>query len=137
MGKSGSSSQANQATNTSSHDSRIVNESGIVARDSNVQVTTNTTSVDPEIAKAAFNFASGADARNGEGFDKLLSVAAELTNKTQDSATSMAARYQGDLLQAYDQARTTTPGGIDNKTMMVLGVAGAVAVAAVFAKKGN
>lgn len=223
MGRSKSSSQANQAQTTTSSDSRVLNESGIVAQGSSLDLssyldtsvrntttnnttdnssmnfsdssnrsvntswsdysnrstnladsrswsdssswtdssnnstnladsrswTTNsndasvsgsyntTTTADPLIAKAAFDFAAGSDARNGEGFDKLLDFAKELTNGAQESASSMSARFQDNVLQAFDGARNTTPGGIDNKTLIVLGlgVAGAVAVAAM-ARKG-
>jgi len=119
-----------RTTNTSSWDSSQSNSNNVT------NTTTNNTTADPAIAKAAFDFAAGNDARNGEGFDKLLDAARELTVKTQDSATSMAARYQGDVMQAIDSARNTTPGGIDNKTMIILGVAGAVAVAAMAGKRG-
>jgi len=126
MGKSSSSSQANQTTQNI--DDRVVNDSGVVARDSVV----NVSSVDPEIAKAAFDFATKADATNGDGFDKLLGAAVELTKHSQDTANGLAAKFQDNVLQAFDSARNTTPGGIDNKTMIVIAVAaaGALAVAA-------
>jgi len=146
MGKSSSSSQANQASTTTNNDGRIINgEGGIVAQDSSLSLDsstsnnwltnyntssnfdarvddsstkttiTNTTTADPEIAKAAFDFASGANATNGQGFDKLLSVAAELTKNTQDNATSLANRFSDGLAQAFDSGKNTTPGGIDTK----------------------
>jgi hypothetical protein len=174
MGRSGSSSQANQSTNTSSTDGRIVNESGVVARDSVLDLssyfsantsntnnttdnssmvltsvdssnkTTNTntvsgsynTTADPLIAKAAFDFATNNDAMYSKGLDSMMGFAKELTNKTQDSATSLAARFQDGVAQAFDSGRNTTPGGIDNKTMIILGVVGAAAVAFAM-KKGN
>lgn len=217
MGRSGSSSQANQATSTANADNRVVNESGIVAQGSALDMstdwsntnTTNTTdnsvmnlasydsrdysthaaysdnssrstsltdiftdnsnrstsnsltdiftdnrstntwdssstssvagsyntTADPLIAKAAFDFATNNDARNGEGFDKLLQAASELTNKTQDTANNLTSRFMDSIGQAFDTGRNTTPGGIDNKTMIVLGVAGAAALA-FMAKKG-
>jgi len=212
MGKSGSSSQANQATNTSSTDDRIVNESGLVARDSvldfssyvndqsmtsissdssmryndssstnissdsstnlyDSRTTYNTTS-DPGVIKAALDYATNVDATSGAGLSKMLGWASELTGSSQanslalskqsqdgafslaklfgettsdlaqqgqDNAFSLAklfgeqssntnARFQDNVMQAFDSARTTTPGGIDNKTMIILGVAAAGAL---------
>lgn len=164
MGSSKSSSQANQATYNTVSDDRIVNESGLVTRDSvldfsshvtdlstknlsnttNTNTTTNTSTTsgsynvtaDPVIAKAAFDFATNADATLGAGMEKMLGWASELTGKSQDNATALAGRFTDSVAQAFDSARNTTPGGIDNKTMIILGVAGAAAIA--FAnRKGN
>lgn len=142
---------SNRSTDNSNHFSSNFNDSSdrstaISSWDSSVRNTssntnTNTgsfnTTVDPLIAKAAFDFASNNDARNGEGFDKLLSFASELTGKTQDSATGLASRFQDSVMQAFDSGRNTTPGGIDNKTMIILGVAGVAAVAMMASKKGS
>lgn len=157
MGKSGSSSQANQATTTQNADNRIVNESGIVAQGStlgwssnvttdddfwsNVSTTTIDNSVntssDPATVKAAFDFATNTNAINGQGLTSLLKAASELTSKTQDSATTLASRFQDGIAQAFDTGRNTTPGGIDNKTMIILGVAAAGAVAVYAMNKGR
>jgi hypothetical protein len=168
MGKSKSSSQANQSSSVNKTDDRIINESGIVARDSNLNLDastsnnwltnyntsstfdakiddrsnsnntsnsgnttiTNTSMSDSGAIKAAFDFAIGNNATNGQGFDKLLTTAAELTKTTQDNATSLANRFTDNVAQAWDTAKTTTPGGIDNKTMIILGVAAAAALVA-------
>jgi hypothetical protein len=185
MAKGGSKSQANQTTTTQSEDSRIVNESGLVARDSildfssyvndqsmtsissdsstrwtdnsntsissdsstnlyDSRTTYNTTS-DPATVKAAFDYATNVDATRGAGMSEMLGWAKELTGSSQanslalakqgqDGAFSLAklfgeqssntnARFQDNVMQAFDSARTTTPGGIDNKTMIILGVA--------------
>jgi hypothetical protein len=212
MGSSKSSSQANQATNTTSMDDRIVNESGLVARDSVLDFSTylndqsvtsvssdsstryndtsttsissdsstnlydsrttyNTTS-DPATIKAAFDYATNVDATRGAGMSEMLGWSKELTGASQanslalskqgqdgafslaklfgettsdlaqqgqDNAFSLAklfgeqssntnARFQDNVMQAFDSARTTTPGGIDNKTMIILGVAAAGAL---------
>jgi len=191
MAKGGSKSQANQTTTTQSEDSRIVNESGLVARDSvldfsswvndqsstsissdsstnlyDSRTTYNTTS-DPATVKAAFDYATNVDATRNQGMTQMLGWAKELTGSSQenslalskqsqdgafslaklfgettsdlaqqgqDNAFSLAklfgeqssntnARFQDNVMQAFDSARTTTPGGIDNKTMIILGVA--------------
>lgn len=174
MAKGGSKSQANQTTTTQSEDSRIVNESGLVARDSildfssyvndqsmtsissdsstnlyDSRTTYNTTS-DPATVKAAFDYATNVDATRGAGMSEMLGWAKELTGSSQanslalaknsqDTAFSLAklfgestsdqsSRFQDNVMQAFDSARTTTPGGIDNKTMIILGVAAAGAL---------
>jgi hypothetical protein len=223
MAKGGSKSQANQTTTTQSEDSRIVNESGLVARDSildfsswvndqsstsissdsstrwtdnsntsissdsstnlyDSRTTYNTTS-DPATVKAAFDYATNVDATRNQGVTQMLGWASELTGASQanslalskqgqdgafslakqgqdgafslaklfgettsdlaqqgqDNAFSLAklfgeqssntnARFQDNVMQAFDSARTTTPGGIDNKTMIILGVAAAGAL---------
>jgi hypothetical protein len=135
MGTSNSKSQANNSTTNNYQDRRLVNESGLVAVEggridntSNYTSNVNVQSVDKDIAKAAFDFASGADATNGAGFSKLLDVADKFMTKTTDTASSMAARYQGDVLDAYSRAKADEAGGIDQKTMIVLGVAAAAVV---------
>jgi len=165
MGKSGSSSQANQTTTTNLLDSRVTNGSGIVVRDgsldfsdrsdnsitswdssrtdnslkswdsSTTNTNTNTTTgsynvtADPEIAKAAFDFAKGNDATLGAGLSSMLGLAERLSTNNTSSLTKMASSVSDAVAQAYDGARTTTAGGIDNKTMIILGVAAAGALA--------
>jgi len=203
MGKSSSSSQANQVTNTTSNDDRIVNESGLVARDSALDFSTNmndsstnvftsnqstaytnnntsnstsnfssnynsadqtstvsgsyNVTADPLIARAAFDYATNVDATMGAGMSKMLDWASELTGKSQDNASdglsqmlgwasdltsksldnasSLASRFTDNVGQAYDSARNTSPGGIDNKTMIILGVAAAGALAFAASKR--
>jgi hypothetical protein len=151
MGRSASTSQANQSATTTNQDNRVANDSGIVARDSSFLTTstntnttnttenntTNNTTLDADVAKAAFDFATGVSGTNGDGFEKLLGVAKELTTNTQNNATSLATRFQDGMAQAYDQGRATTPGGMDQKTMVILGVAAAAAVATFALKKGK
>lgn len=157
MGKSGSSSQANQQTTTNLNDSRVTNGSGIVNRDgyldfsdrsrndnsinswdaSTTNITTTTTTADPEIAKAAFDFAKGNDATLGAGLTSMLGLAERLSTNNSTSLTTMASSVKDAVAQAYDSARNTTAGGIDNKTMIILGVAAAGALAVVASRKGN
>jgi hypothetical protein len=133
MGQSGSTSQANQTTKTENIDKRLVNESGIAlsAEGSTISINNKMESIDAEIAKAAFDFASGADAVSGEGFNKLLSLAdkvitggAELVTKSQDMSLSAMAAAQND-----------SKGAIDQKTMIMLSAAAVVAVVAMNGKK--
>lgn len=165
MGRSGSSSQANQATTTSNQDNRVTNRDGTVlgagasldastftdarmntnlsswdssnrstnyADSSNRSTTTTTTNntLDGGVIGKAFDYAAGVDATTGGVMADVLGLADRLSARSTDSATSLASRFQDNVLQAYDGAKNTTPGGIDNKTMIVLAVAGAVAVMA-------
>jgi len=160
MGRSGSSSQANQQTTTNLADSRVTNDSGIVVRDglvdfsthfadnsrndnsswdasrTNITTTTNNTSSDPATVKAAFDFATGNDATLGAGLSSMLGLAERLSTNNASSLTKMASSVSDAVAQAYDGARTTSAGGIDQKTMIILGVAAAGAVALYASKKG-
>lgn len=190
MGRSGSSSQANQSTTTSNQDNRVTNRDGIVLGngagldmsswldnsmrvdvsdssnrstnlsswdasnnstnswdgsnrstntwDSSNRSTTNTTTnttLDGGVIGKAFDFAKGLDATQGGVMADVLGLADRLSARSTDSATNLASRFQDNVLQAYDGAKNTTPGGIDNKTMIVMAVAGAVAVMAM-SKRG-
>jgi len=164
-GRSGSTSQANQTSSTVNQDNRIVNDSGIVAQNSalsfssqaddhsffaaNSGNTTNTTtnnttntttnikSVDSKVTGQAFDFATSVNNTNAAGFDKLLQASEELTRRTQDNATTMASRFQDGMAQAFDSGRNTTPGGVDNKTVIILGISAAAALAVFSMNKGK
>jgi hypothetical protein len=133
MGKSGSSSQANQTTTTNNVDRRLVNESGIVAAEGSI---VNAEFIDAGAVKAAFDFATNSDAINGAGFNKLLDVAEKLTTKTQDNATTLSSRFQDNVMDAFERAKTTANGSIDQKTMIILGVTAAAALALMNRKGG-
>lgn len=162
-GRSGSTSQANQTTQTSLNDSRVTNRDGVVVGDgsavdmsqaftsnettnlsswdaSTSSTNTNTgsfnNSVDSVITGQAFEYAKGVDATLGAGLSSVLTFAKDIANKSNDNATSLASRFSDGVAQAFDSARNTTPGGIDNKTMIVIAVAGAAALAAIASKRG-
>lgn len=81
--------------------------------------TTNVTSVDPEIAKAAFDFAKASDAVNGDSFDRLVGMAEGLFERGENmialTQDRVADAYAAAGAQVIDQA-----GRIDQKTMIVL-----------------
>ena len=178
MGRSGSSSQANQSTANAYADNKVANESGIVVggggrldmsdhsawdlsnRSTNLSSwdssnrstnsswdasTTNTATgsynntyvTDQGAIDRAFDFAKGNDATLGAGLSSMLTFAKDITTKNTDSATTLASRFGDGVAQAFDSARNTTPGGIDNKTMVVMAVAVAGAVAAMAMSKGR
>ncbi len=159
-----SSSQANQTQNTANYDRRLANDGGIVATEgsfidaanrstTNFSSNTTTNTLDGGAIKAAFDFATnndatlGAglgnvldfardnDAMLGQGFGKLLDFASTVTTKTQDNATALNSRFQDNVLQAFDSAKGAAGNGIDQKTLIVLGVSAAAAL--VFINRKN
>lgn len=120
------SSSSTQSTTTKNTDRRIANDNGVVATDG---ATINYNSTDAGIVKNALDFAAVADATNGDGFAKLLDTVDKLTTKTQDTSTTLASRFQDNVMQAYTQAKADASGGIDQRTMIVLGVSAMAALA--------
>lgn len=155
-----SSSSSDQITETNYIDRRGVNESGLMATEgsfiantSHTNVTNNIQALDREIVNRALDTVAASDATNGEGFSRLLGVADKLFantndttfgilgaaermfNRTTDTASSMAGRYTQDVMQGVSQTTADRTGSIDQKTMIVLGVAGAVALVAINMRK--
>jgi len=129
MGKSGSSSQADQTTKTENYDQRIVNESGIVAA-SGSSLVANIESIDGDVVNRALEFATASDASNAAGFGKLLDFAA----KAFDTGASVIKTGQDQVLSAAQSVQNDKNGAIDQKTIVVLGIAAAAALVIV---KGN
>lgn len=100
---------------------------GLAADGSTINVSVQ--SVDAGIVGKALDTVAQADATNGEGFSKLLTLAdkfitgaGDVIQKTQDTTLAQ--------IQAVNAAANDKAGNIDQKTIMVgIGVAGAVAVA--------
>ena len=116
-----SSSRSSQSTTTTNIDKRIANDGGLIAQDgSRIDGTNNynVNTLDGGAIDKAFDFAKVADATSAAGFSQLLKVASDLTTKTQDTTTTLASRFQDNVLQAYDSAKTGAAGGIDQKTMI-------------------
>ena len=125
----GSSSSKSASTTTYSNtDKRGVADNGafLVTGDGNA-LDVRVESVDADIAKAAFAAVTAADAAGAEGFGQLLDLAGELFA----GAGQMVEGTQAAALNAYSNATTEKAGTIDNKTIIVLGVAAAVALIAV------
>lgn len=103
--------------NTNLSDSRQWNSND--SRQWHDNSTTNVTSVDPEIAKAAFDFAKASDAVNGDSFDRLVGMAEGLFERGENmialTQDRVADAYAAAGAQVIDQA-----GRIDQKTMIVL-----------------
>ncbi len=81
--------------------------------------------------RSALDFAAGANAINGQGFQSLLSGGLNLLNKAFD-ATTKTQQFTAD---AYQTASAELSGSLDNKTIMILGLAAAAALAFFAVKK--
>lgn len=144
-GKSGSSTQANQSTSNSYADQRIVNESGLVAT-GGASINANISSSDPAVMQAAMNFASAADATNGVSFNGLLDAGTRNYGALLDTTSGLADKLfnfadnvfktgsdqvlsgQSALMSTVQSLKNDERGAIDQKTIVVLGVAAAAAL---------
>lgn len=128
-GGGGSSSSTTHTTNI---DRRVaVGDGGIgVSGDRNSIVVS-----DQGAISEAFKFATNANALNGQGFTKLLDASSANNKDFLSAATKIFNDGQGligqtqkSVADAYTVAQTTKQGTIDNKTMIVLAVAGVAAL---------
>ncbi len=125
-GGGGSSSSSSTATTTQNTDKRIAVEQGIgISSDSS---TVTVQALDAGIVSKALDTVASSDATAGAGFTQLLTLADKLftgagavIEKTQDTALAQI----GSLNASANDARGT----IDQKTMIVIAVAGAAAYA--------
>lgn len=129
-----SSSKSDQTTVTNNTDRRIANDGGLVAQDGSILSATFNT-LDPEIVAKALDTVSASDALSGQGLSQILQLADKLTTKTQDSATALTSRYQADVLDAYSRSEADKTGGIDQKTMILLGGGALAALVMINRKK--
>lgn len=123
LGGDSSSSSSNTTQTTNIDKRQVVDAGGIGVSSDSSTVTVN--ALDGDIVKAALDTVKAADATAGEGFSKLL----DLAGKVFDTGANIVTKGQEMTNAAYQQAATEKAGTIDNKTIMVLGVAGAAAYA--------
>lgn len=128
-GKSSSKSSADQRTTTQNWDNRIVTESGIVAAGGS-SIVANIESLDGEIVKKALDFAAEGSDDNSNNFAKLIEFGGELFGK----GAAMLQTGQDTVLQAMQSAENDKRGAIDQKTVVVLGIAAAAALVMVKGK---
>lgn len=110
---------SSNATTTNNIDKRIAVESGIGVSADNSAVTLNV--LDGGIVNEALKTVQINDALGAEGFNKLLSVAENLFNRGEN----LIGQTQKSVADAYSQAQTDAKSTIDNRTIVVLGVAAA------------
>lgn len=130
-GGGGGSSSSSSSSSTTSIDKRMVVDQGIGI--SSDQSTVNVQALDGQIVNKALDTVAAADAAAGEGFERLLGLAenlfsagGKLVEKTSD--TAMAA------IGAVNTAQNDSKGSVDQKTIIILAVAGVGA--AYLLKKG-
>lgn len=128
MGGGGSSSSSSTASTTNTTDKRMVVDNGVGVSSDSSTVTVN--SLDAGAIEKAFAFASGAGESVSGTMDKVLGLADVILKGSIDAVKGTNAVVS----QAYETAKNTQSGAIDQKTMMVLAVVGAVAFVA--SKKG-
>lgn len=151
-GGGGGSSSSSSSTTTNNYDKRqAVGDGGLgITGDSNalkIQTTNTTNITDGGIVKRALdsvdvwnatnadNFTNLLDSSeanysqlvtaNADGFSKLIGVADKLFNQGEN----LIGQTQKSVADAYAQAQTEAKGTIDNKTIIVLAVAGAAVLA--------
>lgn len=123
-GGGGSSSSSSTATTTQNTDKRIAVEQGIgISSDSS---TITVEALDANIVNKALDTVATADATSGAGFTQLLTLADRLFT----GAGAVISDTQGQALkqlETLNAAGNDSRGQIDQKTMIVLAVAGAAA----------
>lgn len=130
MGGGGGGSSSSSSTTTNVDKRMAVGDSAIGASAENSTVTIN--SVDGAIVTRALDTVDNTSVISAHGFDALLNAADKLFSKGQ----GLIGQTQQAVAQAYQQAQETKQATIDNKTIVVLGVAVAATVAAVaYAKR--
>lgn len=120
-----SKSSSSSSTTTNNSDKRIAVETGIgISSDGS---TINVQALDGAIVQKALDTVASADATAGEGFgallalaDKLFTGAGAVIEKTQDTTLAQ--------LETINTAANDNKGSIDQKTIVVLAVAGAAAL---------
>ncbi len=119
-------SSSSTTSKTAQTDQRIANDSGIAVSGSDNAITVTT--LDEGIVNKALDTVQVADAINADTFNSLLKVADGLFTKGE----KLIGQTQSAVADAYSQAQTDAKSTIDNRTIVVLGVA-AAGVAAAYA----
>lgn len=123
----GGGSRSSSTQQTINTDKRVVTESGFgLSGDSN-QIAITTTSTDPTIVARALQTVDVNNATNAQGFTALLDAASDLFNRGEN----LIGQTQSAVADAYGQAQLNKAGTIDNRTIIVLAVAGAAALYAI------
>lgn len=145
-----SSSDSSQTTHNT--DKRLVNESGVAVSADSSNVTLAVETLSDDVVKSAFDYAKTKDATNAAGwelmldssagnyaklvdaqstgFGDLLSLVDKLTTKTQDTASTLAARYTDDVMSGVTSIKAEQEGRFDQQTIVILGVAAVVGLVA-------
>lgn len=134
MGRSSSSSAQSTEYTTNNIDRRLVvgNEGvGLTADNSTVSITTS----DPGTVARALDSVDVATSSVRGGYADMIGAAERLFKASSDNATKLAGQTEQAVLDAYRNAEADKGGTIDNRTIIVLAVAGAAALAFVASRK--
>lgn len=118
---------------------------GITGDGSSINSTSNTyiQSVDREIVSRALDSVDISSAENRQGFESLLEQSGGMFEKLVDTGREMFNTTQGligqtqqSVADAYSMAQTDAKGTIDNRTIIVLALAGVAVVVLMAQRKG-
>lgn len=136
--RSSKSSSSNQTTYNDQRQALSGGAIGVSGDGSSVVVNSTTNTIDGGAIASAFGFADRTlatidkqNAIHGEGFTALLGAANDLWERGEN----LIGQTQKHVADAYSQAQTDKAGTIDNRTIIVLALAGAVAVWAITRRK--
>lgn len=128
----GGGSSSSTSSTTTNIDKRLALESGVGISSDQSTVTVNT--LDAGIVDKALQTVQLADATSGQGFSQLLALTDKLfTGAGQALQTTQATTLA--QVGALNQAQNDARGAVDQKTIIVLAVAGAAAAFAFSRKK--
>lgn len=128
----GGSSSSSTSSTTTNIDKRLALDTGVGISSDQSTVTVNT--LDAGIVTKALDTVGVADASNAQGFTSLLNLADKLfTGAGQALQTTQAATLA--QVGALSTAQNDAKGSIDQKTMVIIAVAGVAAVAMLKGKK--
>lgn len=119
----GGGGSSSSSSTTQNFDKRLaVGDGGAGITGDNSSIAINV--LDGGIVSRAMDTVDLSNAIGREGFTKLLDTASLMFNKSE----SLIGQTQKSVADAYSQAQTDKAGAIDQKTIIVLAVAGAVAM---------
>jgi len=119
----GGDSESSQSS--SNYDQRVAVQDGIGLSGSSGN-TISVQTVDAQIVGKALDSVNVSNALGADNFSKLLEVGKEMFNTSQ----GLIGQTQKAVADAYGQAQNDKAGTIDNRTIIVLAVAGAAALVA-------
>lgn len=152
-GGGGGGGSSSSTTSTENSDKRLAVSSGAGITGDNSSISVYSTSTDSGLVSRALDSVDAANAVNAEGFENLLNASTKNYSVTVGSQTqgfsqligaaerlfnqgqNLIGTTQKSVADAYSQAQVNKSGTIDNRTIIVLAVAGAAAAFAITRKK--
>jgi hypothetical protein len=120
-----SSSKSSATNNTTNNDLRVVADGGSIG----VSGSGNAINVlDGGAISRTFDSLDLINKTNASTYGDMLSLMGSLFTKTSDALSTNAAQTQANVLEAYRNASSDAGQTIDNRTIIVLALAGAVVV---------